>query len=57
MNLTELPTVAEVQQEMQTLMGCCRVTEWQAENMLQFFVRHLDSGMIVEQGMLEQDLQ
>lgn len=57
MNIVELPTVTEVQQEMQTLMGCCKVTEWQASNMLRFFVRHLDGSMTVEPGMLEQDSQ
>jgi len=56
MNLTKLPTVIEVQQEMETLVGC-NVSWWQADNMLQFFLRCLSSSMTIEPGMLEQDQQ
>ena len=56
MNIAKLPTVVEVQQEMETLGGC-NVSWWQASSMLQFFLRCLSSSMTVEPGMLEQDLQ
>ena len=56
MNIEILPTAEEVRQEMQTLLGC-EVSWWQAENMLKFFLRCLSRSMVVEPGMLEQDMQ